>query len=162
METEDKYKPYNDGLRSTFLAFYQENCTHGRHHETQRSTVAAILLSIAAGVTSVVTYDRALNHYDIPLTCFVILLGVFGVLFSRTHYLLFRMHMDRAAGYRDALDDLIGSDLRDIKQRADARAVRLRWAFRLHILWSVLYSLIVVLGIILTILAVVLNQQPQE
>lgn len=162
MSTENNPKSPNDGLRATLLALYQENTTHGRHHETQRSTVAAILLSITAGVVSVVTYDRALNRYDVPLTAFVIVLGVFGVIFSRTHYTLYRMHMERAAAFRDALGDLLGAGLRDIKQQADARSIRVRSAFRLNNLWTFLYALIVALGTILTISAAVLNQQPPK
>jgi hypothetical protein len=160
MSTQKDPKPTNDGLRATLLALYQENTTHGRHHETQRSTVAAILLTITAGVVSVVTYDRTLNLFDIPLTAFVIVLGIFGVIFSRTHYTLYRMHMDRAAAFRDALGDHLGTGLKAIKQKADARSIRVQTAFRLNYLWTFLYALIAVLATILTISAAVLNQQP--
>jgi hypothetical protein len=86
---------------------YQEHCTHGRHHETQRSTVSTIIIAIAAGVTGLVKYDKAIDSLDFPLSLFLIALGLFGAVFCFKQTERFRLHTDRARKYRDAIDELL-------------------------------------------------------
>lgn len=57
-------------LIDVLFKMYQERCTYGRHHETQRSTVSTIIIAIAAGVTGLVKYDKTIDSLDLPLSLF--------------------------------------------------------------------------------------------
>src|SRR5437868_4603714 len=99
----------NDALRDVLWKMYEENVTEGRHHETQRATVTNLVIAIAAAVLGLVTYDKAITHLDLPLTIFLVFLGVFGAAFSSKYYERFRLHMKRAKKYRNALDKLLSN-----------------------------------------------------
>ena len=98
----------NAPSRDVLWKMYQEHCTQGRHHETQRSTVISTLLAISAAVIGVITLDRNIVYpADLPLSVTLIFIGVFGAGFSMKHYERFSLHMERARRYRDALDALL-------------------------------------------------------
>ena len=42
------------------LAMFQEHCAHSRQHESQRSTVTSILLSISAALVALVSLDNSI------------------------------------------------------------------------------------------------------
>lgn len=65
-----------------FLDVYKDNRDHARHHEAQRTTVSNLIIFTSAGISSIISLDRDLTLDDLPLTCFIIFLGLFGVVFS--------------------------------------------------------------------------------
>ena len=69
-----------------FWKMYQENVTHARHQETQRSTVANVILVIAAGLITAIGLNKSIDIADSPLACLLIALGIFGLGFSSKHY----------------------------------------------------------------------------
>jgi len=102
----------NAALRDVLWKMYQENCTQGRHHESQRSTVAAVFLAIAGAAIGLITFDKGILPSDLPLTIFLFFLGCFGAVFSAKQYERFSFHMERARRDRAALDALLpGSPL---------------------------------------------------
>lgn len=137
-----------------FWKMYQENTAQGRHHEMQRSALATSLIAISGAVIGVVTFNRDLTTWDLPLTLFLVLLGVFGGIFSAKQYERFCLHMERARGYRDALDALLpNSPLARIKKTADRNHKEKHptlVALRLNAFWLALYGAIAGLGIILS------------
>ena len=94
-------------LRDVFWKMYEENVTQGRHHETQRSTVANLILIVAGATATIIGLDKEVTRPDWPFTVLMFAFSVFGYNFSRTHYRLFQLHMARARNYRDALDALL-------------------------------------------------------
>jgi len=151
-------------VRDVLWKMYQEHCTQGRHHETQRSTVAGALVAIAGAVIGLVTFDKAVSPMDLPLTFFLFLLGGFGAVFSAKHYERFRLHMERARRYRDELDRLLpDSLLKRLKEEADTKHneefPRLK-DLRLNRFWLWLYVLIAALGLVLSFVAVVSPLKP--
>jgi uncharacterized membrane protein YidH (DUF202 family) len=101
----DEQKSFADVL----MRMYQEHSTQGRHHELQRSSVVTAVIAVAGVVVGLVTYDRAITRSDLPLTVFLIALGVFGAAFAMKHYERFEFHMERARQHRTALDNLLGA-----------------------------------------------------
>ncbi|MER8802312.1 hypothetical protein [Mesorhizobium sp. M0998] len=145
--------------REVFWKMYQENCTQGRHHETQRSTVATALIAIAAASMGFVTLDKGLTQIDIPLTLFIVAIGIFGAAFSAKHYERFAMHMQRARAYRNELDSLLtGAPIKALKDIGDNKHV-LKYPWhkkpRLNEFWLAMYLFLCALGVVLTILALV-------
>jgi hypothetical protein len=145
-------------LRDVLWKMYQEHSTQGRHHETQRSTVAGALIAIASALVALITFDKVISLIDLPLTLLLLLLGGFGSVFSAKQYERSRLHVERARAYRDELDkQLDGAPLKRLKREADAdhngKYPRLS-ALRLNQFWIGLYAFIALLGAVLTTVAV--------
>ena len=147
-----------DKLRADVLwKIYQDNIQQGRHHELQRSTVASVLIAISGAIVGIVTIDKTISTWDIPLTMLLMCLSLFGMLFSIKQYERFNKHMQRARHYRNELDKLLdGAPLMTLKKQADAthaRKFRIFSQMRLNLFWTTLYSFIFILGLGLTVYA---------
>jgi hypothetical protein len=141
-------------MRDILWKMYQEHTVQGRHHETQRATVASALVAISSAIIGIVIFDERLSLWDIPLTLMLTAIGAFGVIFSAKHYERFNLHMERARTYRDALDGILpGSPLKSLKEEADKRSETVVTKIRLNWLWYGLNGLVFVLGIVLTVMA---------
>ena len=161
-----------NALRDVLWNMYQEHCTHGRHHESQRSTVTNLILAVTAGIIAIVGFDKEITFQDLPAALFLIGLGAFGAGFSTKHYERFHLHMERARNYRNALDELLPQlnssnqskrpYIKALKKDADERHEKeflklQKWklhTWSLHRWWLTLYVLIIVLGVILALVAV--------
>jgi hypothetical protein len=136
---------------------YQEHCDQGRHHENQRAAVTNVIIAIAAGVLGIASLDQSLDKTDIPMTLFIVILGLFGALLCAKHYERFEMHAERYRKYRDELEQLLPSTkIRQLKEEADKKhnrryprlhKVRLFW------LWVGIHLGIAVFGLALSLLA---------
>ena len=136
---------------------YEEHCTWERHHETQRTSVTSLLVAVTAGVLSVIAFDHSLSRSDMPLTFFLTVIGIFGAVFSAKHYERFSMHQERANQYRALMDGMFPA-LLILQTRAKAdNLVATRFPclhnLRLHYFWVGLHVLIALLGMALTICA---------
>lgn len=99
---------------------YSENSIQARHHETQRAAVASTFIGISGAVIAFMTSDKTLSPLDLPPALLLVLLGMFGAVFSAKQYERIQLHTRRARGYRDAYDALLpGSPLRSIRRIAD-------------------------------------------
>jgi len=137
--------------------FYQDHLTHGRHHETLRAATTTVLLLVAAGILGLLGAAHAwpLGYEQIPLTVFLIVLGIFGAFFSATYHERFDFHMNRARKYRDALDrNLPRANINAIRPFADSRTkTNYPWLYerRLWHFWVSLHILIALMGAVLTV-----------
>jgi hypothetical protein len=100
-----------------------------------------------------------LSVADIPAALFLIVIGVFGCIFSAKQYERFYVCMERARQYRLALQEAVpGSNIIELKRTADRKALerfpRLH-VWRLGVFWIALHALIAAFGVLLCILAVV-------
>jgi hypothetical protein len=134
--------------------FYQEHCAWERHHEEQRASVTNILLVVAAGVLSVITFD-GISRSDLPLTIFLIMQGLFGALFVAKQYERFARHQRLVGKYRQALNDRFPeSQIIALREQADKEHKEkyriLSDEVRLHQLWVGLHLLIALFGVVLT------------
>src|SRR5688572_25174566 len=95
---------------------YLEHAAQGRHHEQQRTAVTSFFTALAAGVLGVITYDQCIDVTDVPLALFLVFTGLFGAFFSAKQYERFRVHMQRARTYPNALDAAVpGTDIKLMK-----------------------------------------------
>lgn len=148
-----------------WLKLFQEYAAEARHHEQQRATVTGFFSALAAGVLTLVGFDKSLSLSDLPAALFLISIGVFGCIFSAKQYERYYVCMERARQYRGALEETVpGSRVLELKRTADKLAAnrfpRLhRW--RLGLFWVALHALIAVFGILLTVLSIVgVTSQP--
>jgi hypothetical protein len=134
--------------------FYQEHCAWERHHEEQRASVTNILLVVAAGVLSVITFG-GISRSDLPLTIFLIMQGLFGALFVAKQYERFTRHQRLANVYREVLNVRFPENriilLRDLadKEQKEKYPI-LSDEVRLYQLWVGLHLLIALFGVVLT------------
>lgn len=144
-------------FRDACWKLYQEHCTHMRHHETQRSTVASSILVIATAILGVITFDKIIGPTDLPLSVLLIFLGAFGALFSAKQYERASMHTERARRYRDAIDAMLdGAPLKKLKKVADddhAKDFPRLEPLRLNKFWGALYIVLALLGLAMSLIA---------
>ena len=136
---------------------YQEHCTQGRHHEDQRSSVANLIISVAAAVVTLLSISNLVTTRW-PLASLLLILGLFGALFSLKQYERFRFHMKCASVHKDALEALFPNTklkkLREDAETAHGRKYAIVQRLHLFIFWFVLNLGIAVLGLVLLITGV--------
>lgn len=103
------------------------------------------------------TSDKTLSPLDLPPALLLVLLGMFGAVFSAKQYERIQLHTRRARGYRDAHDALLpGSPLRSIRRIADddnTREFPKLSVLRLNQFWIAMNLAISGLGVCLVIVA---------
>jgi len=135
---------------------YQDHLTHSRHHETLRATTTTVLLAVAAGVLGLLgaTHAWPLGYEQLPLSIFLVMLGVFGAFFSAKYHERFVFHMNRARQYRDVLDkNLPTANVNSLRPKADDKTkAEHPWLYerRLSLFWVWLHLLIALVGVVLT------------
>jgi hypothetical protein len=85
--------------------YLKDNLDHSRHHETLRATATNIVVAVAGAGFSVVGYDKGVSASDVPLLVFLVVLGVFGAVFSAKQTERASLHYARARELRDAIDE---------------------------------------------------------
>lgn len=155
---KEKSMPDEDApLRDVLWKMYQEHCTHIRHYETQRSTVAGTFLTIGGALVGLITFDKTLSFSDLPLTVFLTAIGLFGAIFAAKQYERATLHSTRSYYLRDELDKLLpGAPLKRLKEEADEahnKKFPQLYKLRVHNFWVGLYLLIAILGLFLSISA---------
>jgi hypothetical protein len=93
--------------KDVLLCIYQENRTHARHHEGQISTASNIIIISTLGLVGVMANDHCLNWKDWPLSCSLILIGLYGAMFTKYHFECICRCKKRSDKYRQVLDDLL-------------------------------------------------------
>ena len=135
--------------------FYQEHCAWERHHEAQRSSATNLILVIAAAVLSVVTINKSIDMSDLPLTIFLVVLGLFGSILSLKQYERFARHQTLAGSYRGAIDQEIPEArilvLRSEAERGHTHDYRGIQGWRLHWLWIGIHLAVALAGIVLSV-----------
>lgn len=137
---------------------YQEQLVYARHHETLRANVTNYILLVGGGVGTLVS-SGGFTRPDLPLTILLILLGLFGAVFSASHSERYHAHKMRGIAYRDELDKLLfqeGDNLKTIKDGVDTKLEEdypvLSLIVRTHWLWMVFPLMIAILGVVLSVI----------
>ncbi|MFB9992048.1 hypothetical protein ACFFLM_08755 [Deinococcus oregonensis] len=89
---------------------YLDNSTYARHHETLRHQATALVVTLCGAVLTVVGWTRAGGTLSITpdewiFGVFLLLLGIFGALFSLKQYERAELHLSYAKTYRRLLGD---------------------------------------------------------
>jgi hypothetical protein len=147
---------------------YDDNHVYVRHQEVQRSTVATAIITIASALLAVATFDKSLTIHDAPILGIVIVIGLFGIVFSRKQYERTCMHVHRADSLLQQIQVAIGNQsLVRIIRGADSRhrkgafrhvPAEKRKKFRffylgMNMFWVAFYSVIALIGTCLMLIA---------
>ena len=95
---------------------YNENRNHLRHYQSQRATASNIILVSSIGVIGFVA-RKPLVPGDWPLTCGLIVIGLYGTVFIANHFECINRCKKKADDYLARLNALMG-----IEERATTKA----------------------------------------
>lgn len=148
----------NEIEKEILLNFYKEHSNWSRHQESQRAIVSNLLLSISIVLIGLITFDKKIGMGDLPLTLFLVVVGVFGAVFTYKYYVQFKFHDSRVDLYKQHLNLLLKDiDVYSEEVSSDDKlsSKYLFFArFRLYKLWIYLNGIIVASGAFLSIIAI--------
>lgn len=101
-DSNDLLKEQKDVL----LTIYQENRAHERHLENQRATASNIIVLAASGIIGFIA-TGTLTCEDWQLSIALIILGVYGAMFTALYYESVEQYRDRVSKCCGALQDLL-------------------------------------------------------
>jgi hypothetical protein len=165
MESSTMSEPQSQ-LLDALWKMYLEHCTTVRHHETQRSSVAAAFVAIAAALVGLITFDKEITPRDLPSALFLLGLGLFGAAFCAKQWERACNHAEKARCFRIEIDATLGGTrIHDLKHQAekahDGKFPRLH-RMRLHRFWVGLYLAIALLGGVLSLLTLFGHDAPSR
>ena len=142
--------------QAVYMEMYKECCAQGRHHEVQRTAITTVCFTFAGAAVGFIARDGQVKHEHFWLSIFLMALGALAALISYKQYERFRWAMDRAAEYRKAIDDCapygaapLAPTLVGLKNAADAKhngSYFVSHRLRLHVVWTILFLFVMVLG----------------
>lgn len=103
--SEDLNSALNE-QKTVLLGIYQENRSHVRHLESQRATASNIIIVTTVSLAGVMGINN-LTCADWPLTVALIILGIYGTMFTAIHYECIRSYRLRAGECCKALEVLL-------------------------------------------------------
>lgn len=137
-----------------------ERRNHGRHSENLRATVAALTMTASSALVAVVTYDRHVDVYDLPLTILVTFVGIIGAIFSATYTERYHRNRRRASELLKELDAITNHGERSSTSVIEKLADEETWSKKRfsiirrisssHWLWLLFPILVAILGIALS------------
>jgi hypothetical protein len=138
---------------------YQEHITYARHQESQRSTVGMLIITVSSALIGIATYDDKILISDLPIAMLIVVLGLFGAIFSAKHYERFTFHNERTEEYRRKLEEILPSiGVTNLNEIADKRSLE-RFpritALRLYKFWLTLHLFVAALGAFLILCTVI-------
>jgi hypothetical protein len=145
-------------LKDLLFALYSENVIQCRHHETQRATVTSSIIAIDTIIIGLITFDKAINRLDIPLSVLLILLGIFGATFTLKHYERYSLCVERLRQYRQELDKQFGDNeilrLKNIADELHQKRFPNLVRYTHHKFWIFLHLIITAIAITLTLISI--------
>ena len=139
---------------NVLLEMYKSEMSWAKQAEDQRTTIANIILVVASIIIGIIPKSGGLGKDTLPVSIFLIALGLYGALVSQKLYERFRFHYGRARHHRRKLNELLpDTEIQKSMDDADEEhKKKYRWLSRVSFnrLWMSLYITIAVAGLILT------------
>jgi hypothetical protein len=128
------------------LELYKEQCTHGRHIESQRQEITAILFTLAAAL---ITLMGVLNFtfYSFPIGFLLFLVGALGWRFMQRYVEKWNETDKRRTFYRKKIESLALISCTGVTNSPG----------RLRTLWKLIFAAIMVIGVFCTAFVFVLS-----
>lgn len=146
----------NDTI-TVLLSFIEENWIFTRFSEEKRAVLAIAVLLITSAIQITLAFT-GFRRTILPLTLFLFLLGVYGVIFCLKLYERQLFHMFRVRKLRSRLDEIHPeAEIEKLLEAADAEhnAKHFFAHVRLHHIWLWMHVFIGLFGLIETVLCIV-------
>lgn len=129
-----------------------------KHHENQRTNASSILAAVSAALVVAVTSGATSGWFQVATASVLILIGLFGAIFSGKLYELIQLHASRSYEYLAIVNANHKSiDVQEIKSLVKTKQTT-RYPYfssiSLNKIWFRFHVLVAILGILLTILAI--------
>jgi len=141
-----------------YWKMYNEHATQARHHETLRGTISTILVSVCAGIVSLLSLSHGNfgTKYYFHIGLMLIAVGILGGLLSYKHYERNRVHVSTLRKFRRELDNILnplGASISaaNTQGREDHETkypFTSKW-LRLHYLWMAIFIYIIGVGVLI-------------
>lgn len=141
------------------MSMIEENWNQIRHSEDQRATITNLIIIIVSVIHGVLT-QTGFTKNVLPLTLFLIILGLYGIVITAKLYERTQMLVNRARKYRHRLNELLPeAHVELLKKAADEEHFKrfpiISKKIRLSRLWLALHGMIVILGIIYSVIILI-------
>jgi hypothetical protein len=128
------------------LEYYKEHVAHGRHTETQRSTVAGLTFAFAGVIIGKLLEKAQLTGDLLPYTVTLCLVGIFTLLLTAKLYERFKLHNTIAKYARNAYDPSLAT-FRQTAESEHKKNFPHLYEMKLHIIWNSFFVIISTLGL---------------
>lgn len=139
---------------------YQESLKKEEYHHSQRTIVANIIYTIASAIIGLIAFDKSIGRSDMPLMFMLVLLGLYGGVFSLKESQLFFRHKGYSVRYRILVLELLPEPLPEKIRKKDKEAsavgggrIPLVDRIQAQYLWASLQFVISLMGICLLLMA---------
>lgn len=130
------------------LEMYKIQIHRSEHYENQRVAVTNVVITLAAALVALATFDNDLSQADSFNGALIVLLGVFGLVATKLHGARAKRHGQRASEYRNALDQrLPNAGINKTRDLVPNQNTYLRRV------WEMLHLAIILIGVFLFVLA---------
>lgn len=165
MDTPGSIPDITQVQKDLLWGLYQDVRGHSRHAETLRASAVNYMLVVASALVTVITFDKQINRFDLPLCLIVSVIGLISALFSASYAELYYRNRTRAGHLREHLDDVFFEDraqatLSQVLAGADAVHSKTKihgWSRRItgstHLFWLVPPLVLFAIGVVLTALS---------
>lgn len=128
-----------------------------RHIENQRATVSNLIIIVASAITGFIV-QKSLIIDIFALTVFLVVLGIFGAIWSLKLYERHQFCQTRLNHIYKRIDKLTNiriQELREISDTEHRKKFRKMAKLRLHYLWRGLHIWILLIGCIFTLIILI-------
>ena len=140
------------------LRYCEEQWHHIRHLEDQRATFTNFVLVVTAGVIGFIV-QQGLGKASLPLTTLLVIVGIYGAIASYKFYERYRLHQIREQHWLTRIHELNPNakllELDKVAIDKHNREFPRMSKLHVHTIWISFNVLIALLGIVMTIVAIV-------
>jgi hypothetical protein len=124
--------------RQYLTMMYEEHAEHARQHENLRAAVGSLFMTLVAGLLAF-----ASDRWFVGL--YVCIVSILGTLLNYVHYKRYKQHLEALRAFRKELEKGVSPSLAQIRKPFDTG-----W-LRLHTLWTAIYVVTFLLGLVVVI-----------
>lgn len=165
----------SDNKITILLSHYANQCEWERHNENQRAQLANNLLIVSAAIIAFLPSNLKPNDWPLPI--FLIIIGILGLLSIMKYWERFMYHSRIDEAYYRVLDSYFAANAEQPESETrpstqDSLLIAIREGaikeheskcspflrdknFKQHWLWEGVFSVIIILGVVLTVKALV-------
>lgn len=133
---------------------WEDQRTQARHAEAQRATITNYIFTISAAIIAFLS-QKGLNRDSLILSCFLIALGLYGMVCCYKLHKLWELNTGKARALRGQIDKLhpnSGLESLNSEARKDHKDKNpIIFGVTLNHIWSTLNSIIALVGFIFVI-----------
>jgi hypothetical protein len=139
--------------RDYLKMMYEQNYEHARQHEMLRAAATGFFIALIAGLLAATSLEREPSK-DKLIGWTIFVLSMLGLLLNAKLYERYQRHREIYRGFRDSLELGLSPGLKQIRKDCDKsheqQHPRLA-CIGLHNLWSAVYVITLIVGLVLAI-----------